>query len=159
MRRVAASTNVSRRAVLSGGAATVAVLSLSGCTVVGDAGANAVAADVDLVEAALAEERAFGALCERLGRNQLKLAEQLEAVAAIQTAHADALAATLVDAPAPTTEPGGSSGTIRSVSRRADELHDRRMADCAAAEAGALAQLFASIAASHAVTARYWRTR
>ena len=47
---------------------------------------------------------------------------------------------------------------VTVISREAAILHERRIADCLASQAGPLAQLFASMAASHAVTAADWRT-
>lgn len=144
---------------MSGTAAAAVALTVNGCSVTGAADARDDSDDVALVEAALDEELAFGAFCDRLGDSHRAFAVRLAAVSATQAAHADALSATLDDPPASTTEPEPSNSSIRSVSRQAARLHDRRMADCRAAEAGALAQLLGSIAASHAVTARYWRTQ
>ena len=146
---------------MSGGAAAAVSVSLAGCSLTGRAGAADEDADVALVEAALTEEIAFGAMCEKLRRQHRTLARRLDAVAAIQTAHADALSNTLADPP-PTPMPtiGGTETavSIRDVSREANRLYAKRLADCMAAEAGALAQMFGSMAASHAVTAQYWRS-
>lgn len=143
--------------MLSGTAVSFAAVSLQGCGVSGDAGAADDSADVALVVAALKEEQSFGAACTKLAASHAALAAELNAVVATQSAHTDALTEILVEPPTSSTGAERPAGSVRSVTRRADALHDRRMADCRAAQAGALAQLFASMAASHAVTARYWR--
>jgi len=144
--------------VLCTGAVTAAVLPLTGCALESGATATAAADDADLVQAALADEADFAATCKGIRERNRSLTKQLDVVLAGQEAHIAALAelGEAPSAPNPTPKPGQSAA---SVSRTAARLHEKRMADSQAAQAGALAQLFASMAASHAVTAQYWRTR
>jgi hypothetical protein len=149
---------MSRRALLCTGAVTAVVLPLTGCALESGATATAAGDDADLVQAALSDEADFAVTCTSIRERNRRLAKQLDVVIAGQEAHIDALMELLEapSAPSPTRKPGQSPA---SVSRTAARLHDKRMADSQAAQAGALAQLFASMAASHAVTAQYWRTR
>jgi hypothetical protein len=109
---------------MSGSAAAAAALILPGCNISGDADAGDSSTDVALVESALAEELAFGVFCDQLSTTHRSLAVRLAAVSATQTAHADALNATLEDLPAPTTGSEPATGSIAAVSRRAARLHD-----------------------------------
>jgi predicted small lipoprotein YifL len=160
--RVTRTSIVSRRALLSTGAAAVVTVSLAGCGAKAPTGSAAASDDVAIVESALEDESAFTRMCETLRTQHRDLAPRLDVVITAQLAHEEALADTLSEP----VSSGGSSGVIpttrrqaiRMVSRQAAKLHERRMADCLAAQPGPLAQLFASIAASHAVTAQDWRS-
>ena len=159
VRRVAALRKVSRRTVLTTGAATVAAASMSGCGWENGAQATSAADDVALVTDALDDELAFAEMCEQVRRRYRQLAARIDVVISGQREHTDALTATLGQPqPTDTEVPISDNLPVTVISREAAILHERRIADCLASQAGPLAQLFASMAASHAVTAEDWRT-
>ena len=95
VRRVAALRKVSRRTVLTTGAATVAAASMSGCGWENGAQATSAADDVALVTDALDDEVAFAEMCEQVRRRYRRLAARIDVVISGQREHTDALTATL----------------------------------------------------------------
>lgn len=157
VRRVAAMSKVSRRTLLATGAGAVAAATLSGCGFESGAEATASADDVALVEQALQDEAAFAGMCQDIQSRHRRLATRIEVVIAGQFVHEEALTASLEEPP-PTSSGSVETGLApTAISREASRLHERRTADCLVSQSGPLARLFASIAASHAVTATQWR--
>jgi hypothetical protein len=167
---------VGRRALV-GGAGAAGVVALTGCAVAtpdaspaaststtGDASTSSSAmpptstdADVQLVQAAIAEERAILAYCGHAASEGGKAAI-LRLVASRQRRHVAALRAALSDAgPDHVGRVPSQHGDLRADLATAKSLLERaqqqRRSDALAAESGLLARLFASISASHAVAA------
>jgi hypothetical protein len=160
----------SRRLVLQGALVTALAWGLAGCTgndsgpglsgsslhPTPDPAALAARADIRLVLAAIAGERATLGYCMGAIRRFPGHGDDLRPVAAEQSAHVDRLEAALfrVRVPAPTSTPKAPHRVDQvtpALVRLEDRLTVERATDCLAASSGPLAALLGSMRACHAV--------
>lgn len=160
---------LSRRTALGVGVAATAAV-VAGCADEAPPPASsypqaaADSADLDLVKAAIEDEQALLDLVTQLRSSERSLRRRLRPVVGAAEQHLAALRAVAPELETETAESPDNAGldpksAALAVGRAASRLHRKRSADCIAAEAGALAMLFAAIAAGHAVTAEQWRSR
>lgn len=164
-RRVA---QVSRRVVLEAAAGTAVAILLVGCgrsddlrdqpAATGTGGSNGpLDLDLRLVTRTISEEEALGAFCAAAARRFAGQRLSLRAAADRQHEVALRLRAALSDLHPPVDHGPvrlpRTSATLRTVlGEQLVQVRAERAADCVAATSGLLAELFASIAAGHAVT-------
>ena len=113
--------------------------------------------DIPLLVRAIADEEAFGAFCSAALRRFRDQRPLLTGLVERQRLHVTRFRDTLTDLTPPVsrirpTPPRRSEQLLSAVGVLAVDARDARSADCIAASSGLLAELFASVAASHAVT-------
>lgn len=115
-------------------------------------------ADVALVVKAIGDEQRLLNFCTAAARSFSDDKAMLTALASRQRAHVTRLRAALTDLHPATTHmhaavPAAEKAFTTALRSLIGEARDSRTADCQAADAGLLAELFACLAASHAMTA------
>jgi hypothetical protein len=157
---VGGGARVSRRALL-GGAAAVAAAGLSGCgsrsaVPAADTASGPSGGDRAVALAALQDEAGGLALYAELARRTQPLRGRLHRLVAVQQQHVDALETALGGASAHATDRLTPGPAADAIATEAKGLSARRLADCRKVADGALASMFASMAAAHAVVAAQW---
>lgn len=165
---------VTRRLALRAVACSTLVV-VAGCStdrIRGDAAGSATPAatkgaldsDLGLVTAAISAEEMFAAFCEAAGRRFRDQRPLLLGLVERQRLHVARLRAALTNLAPPVNHrspplPGRASDLLLAVGDLALEARIARSASCLTATSGLLAQLFASVAASHAVTVQLTEPR
>ncbi|MGI8577328.1 MAG: hypothetical protein ACR2KG_05290 [Nocardioidaceae bacterium] len=159
----------SRRSILQLGAISGAawgVTALTGCTVtfshvpvqpIPSGGQPAAAHDIDLLTTAIADEEALLNYCGAAIRQQRGLRDLLVPIQLRQRSHVTGLRKALRGSPpkrstAMVEIPAHPATVVDVLTQLVSARRLRRFTDCMSAQTGLLARLFASVAASHAVT-------